>query len=57
LNDYTNKANSKGYILRFWNTPNQTYEQRIAVWKELKNSGVGLIGTDNLKELQQFLIH
>ena len=56
LNEYANKAKSKGYILRFWATPNQTPEQRISVWKELKNSGVGLIGADNLKELQQFLI-
>ena len=50
-----NKAKNKGYILRFWGTPNNTVEQRNAVWKELSNVGVGLIGTDNLKELQQFL--
>jgi hypothetical protein len=56
LAEYSSKAKSKGYILRFWNTPNQTPEQRIAVWKELKNSGVGLIGADNLKELQNFLM-
>ena len=55
LNDYANKAKSKGYILRFWGTPNQTPEQRIATWKELKNSGVGLIGADNLEELKEFL--
>jgi hypothetical protein len=48
------KAKSKGYLLRFWGTPNQTFEQRIAVWRELNNAGVGLIGADNLKELQQF---
>ena len=55
LDDYTNKAKKKGYILRFWNTPNQTPEQRISVWKELRDSGVGLIGADNLKDLQNFL--
>lgn len=55
LNDYANMAKGKGYILRFWNTPNQTRIQRIAVWAELKNSEVGLIGADNLKELQEFL--
>ena len=49
------KAKSKGYILRFWGTPNKTVQQRNAVWKELINAGVGLIGTDNLEELQQFL--
>lgn len=56
LDDYANKAISNGYILRFWNTPTQTVEQRIAVWKELKNSNVGLIGTDNLQELHNFLM-
>ena len=55
LTTYCKTAKSKGYILRFWNTPNQTAEQRIAVWTELKNAGVGLIGTDNLEELQKFL--
>jgi len=55
LDEYATMAKNKGYILRFWNTPNQTPEQRVAVWKELKNSGVGLIGADNLKELQNFL--
>jgi len=54
LQDIASKAKSKGYILRFWNTPNRTAEQRKAVWNELNNAGVGLIGTDNLKELQQF---
>ena len=56
LDEYATKAKNKGYILRFWNTPNQTPEQRVAVWKELQDSGVGLIGADNLKELQKFLM-
>jgi hypothetical protein len=56
LTDYAEIAKNKGYLLRFWNTPNQTSEQRIAVWQELKNAGVGLIGADNLKELQKFLM-
>ncbi len=56
LYDIAHKAKSKGYILRFWNTPNRTTEQRNAVWTELKNAGVGLIGADNLKEMQQFFI-
>jgi hypothetical protein len=54
LIEFVKIAKSKGYILRFWNTPNQTAEQRIAVWTELKNVGVGLIGADNLEELKQF---
>ncbi|HRX12940.1 MAG TPA: phosphatidylinositol-specific phospholipase C/glycerophosphodiester phosphodiesterase family protein [Draconibacterium sp.] len=57
LTELVKIAESKGYILRFWNTPNQTPEQRIAVWTELKNAGVGLIGADNLKELQKFLMN
>ncbi len=56
LEEYSKKAKQKGYILRFWGTPNKTAEQRIAVWTELKNAGVGLIGADNLRELQDFLI-
>lgn len=56
LTAYSKTAKNKGYILRFWNTPNQTAEQRIAVWTELKNAGVGLIGADNLEELQNFLM-
>ena len=48
------KAKSKDYILRFWNTPNRTSEQRNDVWTVLNDAGVGLIGADELKELQQF---
>ena len=55
LKNYAEKARNQGYILRFWNTPNRTPEQRKAVWTELKNVGVGLIGVDELKELQGFL--
>ncbi len=56
LAEYSKKAKQKGYILRFWGTPNQTPEQRTAVWTELKNAGVGLIGADNLAELKDFLM-
>ncbi len=55
LNNITSKAKNQGYLLRFWNTPNRTPEQRKAVWTELKNAEVGLIGADELKELQEFL--
>lgn len=54
LHKIATKAKSSGYILRFWSTPNRTAEQRTAVWNELKKAGVGLIGADNLKELQHF---
>ena len=54
LQTLANKARSNGYILRFWATPNHTPEQRTAVWAELKDAGVGLIGADNLQELEEF---
>lgn len=55
LMNISSKAKKQGYILRFWNTPNQTPKHRKAVWTELKNAGVGLIGADELKELHEFL--
>jgi hypothetical protein len=55
LKTYADKAKNKGYLLRFWATPDQTAEQRTAIWNELKSAGVGLIGADQLKELQNFL--
>jgi hypothetical protein len=55
LQTYANKAAANGYILRFWGTPNRGHEQRVAVWTELMDAGVGLIGADNLKELEEFL--
>lgn len=54
LKTFANKAKQKGYILRFWGTPNKTAAQRKAVWTELNTAGVGLIGADHLKELQEF---
>lgn len=55
LKNYAEKAKNQGYLLRFWNTPNRTEQQRKAVWTVLKTAGVGLIGVDELKELQEFL--
>ncbi|MCG6190659.1 phosphatidylinositol-specific phospholipase C/glycerophosphodiester phosphodiesterase family protein [Maribellus maritimus] len=55
LNEVAEKAKKKGYILRFWGTPNQTAEQRQAIWTTLSKAGVGLIGADNLPELREFL--
>ena len=42
LIDLATKAKTAGYILRLWGTPNETPEQRNAVWNELKNAEVGL---------------
>jgi len=55
LQNYAEKARNQGYILRFWNTPNRTPEQRTAAWTELKNAEVGQIGADELTELHEFL--
>ena len=57
LKNYAEKAKNQGYLLRFWNTPNRTPQQRKAVWTQLKTAEVGLIGVDELKELQEFLIN
>lgn len=54
LKNFSEKAKNHGYLLRFWNTPNRTPEQRNAVWTELKNAEVGLIGADELMELYDF---
>lgn len=55
LQELAAKSKTKGYLLRFWATPDQTLEQRRAVWTELKKAGVGIIGTDHLTELNEFL--
>lgn len=54
LQTFANKAVEEGYILRFWGTPNRSSGQRTAIWTELGNAGVGLIGADNLEELDEF---
>ncbi|MGQ7871114.1 phosphatidylinositol-specific phospholipase C/glycerophosphodiester phosphodiesterase family protein [Sunxiuqinia sp. sy24] len=56
LNNVAAKAKSQGYLLRFWSTPNETADVRAAVWNELMEAGVGLIGTDHLEELDQFYV-
>lgn len=55
LKKLATKSKTKGYLLRFWATPAQTEEQRRAVWTELKKAGIGIIGTDHLAELNEFL--
>ncbi len=54
LKSYADKAIRKGYILRFWGTPNQTAQQRLNVWTELSDTKAGLIGADDLSELFEF---
>ena len=50
LREFVRKAHAHGRLVRFWATP-----EKPAVWKELRASGVDLINTDRLAELQSFL--
>lgn len=49
------KAHSGGYMLRFWATPDKEGTAREHVWSVLKEAGVDLIGTDDLKGLAVWL--
>ncbi|MGQ7871000.1 phosphatidylinositol-specific phospholipase C/glycerophosphodiester phosphodiesterase family protein [Sunxiuqinia sp. sy24] len=55
LKSFVEKAHEKGYLLRFWGTLNRTVEQRRAIWSELIDANVDIIGTDHLKELNEFV--
>ena len=50
------KAHKNGYKLRFWATPDKPGIERDAVWNELKNADVDLIGSDDLKGLQTMFL-
>lgn len=52
LTSIMEKARENGYMIRFWATPDRPGNFRKTVWGELKNAGVDLIGTDDLKGLQ-----
>jgi hypothetical protein len=56
LQGMVEEAHSSGYMLRFWATPDRNGEAREQVWKALKEVGVDLIGTDDLKGLETWLI-
>ena len=57
LQGIVEKARSSGYMLRFWATPDRKGEAREKVWEALKDAGVDLIGTDDLKGLETWLIN
>jgi len=46
------KAHKNGYLLRFWATPDKPGIERNAVWNELINAQVDLIGSDDLVGLK-----
>ena len=50
LHDMVRRAHAKGRRIRFWATP-----ENPVLWKELKDAGVDLIGTDDLAKLSMFL--
>ncbi len=50
------KAHKNGYMLRFWATPDGSDIERNAVWIKLINTGVDLIGSDDLKGLQTLFL-
>ena len=50
LHDMVARAHSRGRRIRFWATP-----ENPVLWKELRDSGVDLIGTDELAKLSDFL--
>jgi hypothetical protein len=50
------KTHENGSILRFWATPDKPGAEREAVWEVLSNAGVDLIGSDDLKGLQSWLL-
>jgi hypothetical protein len=55
LNMIIEKAHKHGYMLRFWSTPDRPGSGREAVWSLLRESGVDLIGTDDLNGLREWL--
>jgi hypothetical protein len=51
LQEIVQKAHRHGRLVRFWATP-----EKVEVWKELRAAGVDLINTDQLPEMQRFLL-
>jgi hypothetical protein len=51
LDEFVRKAHQGGRKVRFWATP-----EKAAVWRELRAAGVDLINTDELANLQRFLL-
>jgi len=50
LGDWVAKAHARGRRLRFWNVPDSP-----AVWTQLADAGVDIIGADDLGALQAFM--
>lgn len=50
------KAHKNGYMLRFWATPDKPGIERNAIWNKLIKAHVDLIGSDDLKGLQDLFL-
>lgn len=55
LDVLVSKANEMGVPLRLWDTPDAPGAARDAIWNTLLDAGVGLINTDDLQGLSDFL--
>ncbi|MFO0007750.1 MAG: hypothetical protein ACK559_42210 [bacterium] len=49
MRDFVSRCESRGRKLRFWGAPDKP-----AVWQTLWESGVSLLGTDDLEGLARF---
>jgi hypothetical protein len=56
LRQFVRDAHASGRRLRFWATPDRPSQERAAVWNELLEAGVDLIGTDDLEGLKSYLL-
>lgn len=55
LVNIVSRTHEKGRKVRFWQTPDRSGSQRLAVWQMLRKAGVDLINTDDLDGLADFL--
>ncbi|MGG1572491.1 phosphatidylinositol-specific phospholipase C/glycerophosphodiester phosphodiesterase family protein [Fictibacillus sp. NRS-1165] len=56
LNRIVKTAHNNGQMVRFWATPDLDLPNRKAVWDELMKADVDLINTDDLPELQKYIL-
>ncbi len=55
LQDIIRQSHSRGRWVRFWATPDKTSPERETVWRELWESGVDFLNSDDHPGLGQFL--
>jgi len=57
LDKIVKQVHENGIMLRFWGVIDRPGNYRKKVWTELKNANVDLIGTDDLKGLEDFFLN